>query len=727
MRRSGAPPSGVFLLEIGTEEIPARMARQAVADLGAGLQESLLRSRLEPTGIALFGTPRRMAALVSGLPGRTPDEEIEVSGPPAAAAYDVSGRPTKAAVGFARAQGVDVGELRRVTTPKGECVAARRKVPGRPASDILAEIVPSVVGSMTFPKTMRWGLGEHRFVRPVHSVVALLDNQLVAMVIAGVRSGRETFGHRTGGESRIPLNRPADYLEALRKNHVIADVAERRQAIETLIGEAARRVSGRVAAPAGHAQAGGAGDPDLLEEVTHLVEWPLVISGEFDRAFLDLPADILVTAMRHHQKSFSLRDASGKLLNRFLAVANSVTDRTGAIRKGNEWVLRARLSDARFFWETDRKTPIASRTAALERLTYHEKLGSYAAKTTRIARLTGAIVPAFLESGQPPDPDAVTQAALLCKNDLTTQMVREFPELEGIVGGLYAEADGLPAAVWKAIYAHYLPRGAEDALPATPEGAILSLADRFDSQAGIFLLGIVPTGSRDPYGMRRSAHGACRILIENRVPLSLSALIDLALDGYDSVHLQGAVPGAQARAALLEFYRGRLQHLGEAAGLRPDSVRAALTASSDDPCDARLRMVALDAMRSEGAFVALAQAHKRIKNILKGQPVFVLDPTRLREEAETALFRSLTESIPAIQAAQARRDHLAALREIARCGPALDRFFEQVLVMAEERALRENRLALLQAMAALFLRVGDFSEIALEGEPAGAGARRASG
>ncbi len=724
-----APGRGAaFLIEIGTEEIPARMVRQAADDLAEALSGSLREARLDPgpdreLDVQRYATPRRLAVLALGLRERQPDRQEELIGPPVKTAYDAAGKPTRAAEGFARAQGARVDDLRRVATPRGECVMLTRTARGRAAAEVLAEIVPSLVSAMTFPKTMRWGAGEHRFVRPIHSVLALLDERVVDLSIAGVRSGRETFGHRVDGGARLTVRRPADYLETLRAHHVLADIAARRAAIEAQLGRAASAAGGRIVPPPGRAAAEG--DPDLLEEVTHLVEWPTVIAGEFDAAFLDLPAEILVTSMRHHQKYFSLQDAGGRLLNRFLAVANCVGDRSGAVRRGNEWVLRARLADARFFWEEDRRHRLEEHGATLDRVTFHEKLGSYARKTARLARLVPPLAEAFAAAGLSPNAGAAERAAALCKNDLCTQMVKEFPELEGIVGGLYARADGLPEPVAAAVYGHYLPRGGDDPLPRTPEGAIVSLADRLDTQAGIFLLGIVPTGSRDPYGLRRSVQGACRILMENRVRLPLRRTLDRALDGYADPAPEGAVPRDQALGALLEFYRGRLQHLGETASLRPDSVRAALAASADDPSDARLRMAALDALRARQGLEPLAQAHKRIKNILPDRPGGTFDPAGLREEAEKALHRSLEEARPGIEAAAGRGDYLGALQQIARLGPPLERYFKDVMVMAEDPALRANRLALLRSIGELFTRVGDFSEIVLEGEPAGAAPRRA--
>lgn len=724
------PRSGPdFLLEIGTEEIPARMIEGALKDLADGLSSELQTARLLPDSgftpsgnIDRFGSPRRLAVRARGIRSSQPDAIEEVTGPPVGAAYDAAGRPTKAAEGFARAQGVAVADLERLKTPRGECVGVRRKAGGLKAQDVLSRRIPALVASLTFPKMMRWGAGEHRFVRPIHWVVALLDRTVVDLSLCGVRSGNRSRGHRLAGSEWITIANPSAYLEVLRDHLVMADGEARRGAIQAQIRGAAAALGARIAAPPG-APPGTEGDAELLQEVTHSVEWPHVISGEFEASFLDLPREILVTALRHHQKSFSLEGTPGRVLNRFLAVADTPGDPRGAIRRGNEWVLRARLADARFFWQEDRKAALPAHAAALERVTFHEKLGSYTRKIRRMLGLAEAILPAFERSGLRVDGAAAREAVRLCKADLTTQMVKEFPELEGIVGGLYARADALPERAAAAIYDHYRPRGAEDALPATPEAAVVSLADRLDSQAGIFLLGIVPTGSRDPYGLRRSVLGTCRILSEMKVRLSLAALIGQALRGYGEVSIEGAVHPDKARASLLEFYRGRLQHLGETASARQDSVRAALGASMDDPYDLMIRTQAIDALRSEPRFETLVLAHKRIKNILGERPVPPHDPALLQEEAERALDRALRKALPLIEAAQERLEYLAALREIERLSPELDRFFAEVMVMAEDPRLRNNRLGLLRGIAGLFLRVADFSEIAVESGPVAGAAR----
>ena len=722
------PRVRTFLLEIGTEEMPAGAVQGAIESLGKALREALAKAGLPPREVRVYGTPRRLAALLLAVPERQPDQSTQFTGPAVTAAFDAAGRPTRAAEGFARAQGVQVADLLRIKTPKAECVGVVRVVQGRAAAEILAEAVPPLVMSLAFPKTMRWGSGEHRFVRPVHSVVALLDDQVVDLEIAGVRSGRETFGHRVAGKPRIALRDASDYLDALRDNGVLADVTERRAAIAQGLADAASRAGGRIAAaPGASPRAGSEADPELLDEVNQLVEWPAVLTGEFDASFLDLPGEILTTSMRHHQKYFALQDASSAPLNRFLTVANVRSDPQGAIRRGHEWVLRARLTDARFFYEEDRKRPLEAFGEALPRVAFHEKLGSYALKRDRIARLAGLLAPAFAAAGLSAGAEATARAAHLCKNDLTTQMVKEFPELEGIVGGLYARADHLEEAVAHAIYEHYRPRSLEDPIPTTGEGALLSLADRIDTQAGIFLLGIVPTGSRDPYALRRSVQGACRILIERRVSLSLQAALGEGLRGYALQGLSTGRDEAAALAALLEFYSGRQEFLAIEAGMRPDSVRAALAAGSDDPCDARLRMQGVEAFRGEKGFEDLAVIHKRIKNILREQESDRgFDPARLSDAAERLLAGRLEAALPAIAEARGRRDYPAALVAVAGLREPLDRFFTEVMVMAEDRALRENRVALLRSIAALFLQVADLSEIATSSDKAAVaeGARR---
>jgi glycyl-tRNA synthetase beta chain len=702
-----------FLLEIGTEEIPARMIPAALEALAQGVRERAIAAGLAAGAARPLGTPRRLAFLLEDVPGSAPDREVEVTGPPVSAAYDAQGRPTRAAEGFARAQGGTVETLRRVTTPRGECVALRRTVSGRGAAAILAEAAPEAAGALVFPKTMRWGSGEHRFVRPVHWIVALLDEAVVDFSFLGIRSGRATRPHRLRGPEPVALPRASDYVAFLEAQGVMVDPRSRRRRIADGLLAAARDAGGRVATPPGSAPGpGGEADPELLDEVTHLVEWPTVLRGGFDRDLLELPGEILLTSMRHHQKDFAIQGDKG-LLHSFLVVANVPADPDGIVRRGNEWVLRARLSDARFFYNEDRRKPLEAFGAGLERVAFHARLGSYREKTARIGRLLDPLLQAFAASGAGADAAAVRRAAALCKNDLCTQVVSEFPELEGITGGLYARADGLGEPVFEALYDHYLPRSLEDAAPRRPEGAILSLADRLDTQAGLFLIGEAPTGSRDPYGLRRSVQGACRILLERSVRVDLRLLLGAALEGYAGGAVANAAPRDEALASLLEFWRARQEHLAAEAGVPGDVVRAALEAGAFDPHDGRRRMQAVAAFRRTPGFDDLAAAHKRIRNILSGQSAgAAFDPAHLREADERALAQAHAAARPVVLEARQRQEYGRALEAIAALREPLDRFFKGVMVMSEDRALRANRLALLRDLAALFLEVADFGTLA---------------
>ena len=703
-----------FLLELGTEEIPARMIAAAIDGLARGIAEALQAAGLPGAGLRPLGTPRRLAVLIDGVPEQSPDLSVEVTGPPASVAFDAQGRPTKAGEGFARAQGVRPEDLRRTSGPKGEVVAVRKTVPGRRAAAVLAEAAPSVAAALAFPKTMRWGSGEHRFVRPVHWIVALYGEEIVPFEFCGVRSGRHTRGHRLKGTDPLAIARASDYVTVLERQGVLVDPQARRQRIAADLAAAAAKAGGRLATPPGSEARGADADPELLDEVNDLVEWPAILAGGFDPSFLELPQEILLTSMRHHQKYFALVDGTGRLLPRFLAVANVPDDPQGIIRRGHEWVLRARLSDARFFHQEDRKATLASFGAALERVAFHERLGSYAAKATRMTRLAASLLPAFVAAGQAADAAEVARAAALSKNDLPTQMVGEFPELQGIVGGLYARADGLPPSVAEAIYDQYLPQGQDGPLPRGTVGAVVSLADRLDTQAGIFLLGLVPTGSRDPYALRRSVQGACRILVERGVRVALPDLLRAAIAAYPSGTIKDAVAPDAALRTLLEFWRGRQEFLAAEAGFPVDVVRAALGAGDGDPADARRRMEAVRDFRKTPGFDDLAAAHKRIRNILAGQkdPEAPFDPAGLKEAAERALADRIREARPLVAAAAGAGDYAAALRAIAALREPVDRFFTDVMVLAEDRGLRRNRVALLRSLQELFLSVADFSEIA---------------
>jgi glycyl-tRNA synthetase beta chain len=481
-----------FFLEIRTEEIPASALGAARLDLLRKTTDGLGEEGLTPAEGTAFATPRRLILWLRGLPDRQEDRSSEVLGPPASSAFDRDGKPTRTAEGFARAQKVDVNDLVVVDAPRGKTVAARRTIPGRPASEVLAEVVPRVVSALSFPKTMRWGAGDHVFVRPVRSLVALFGKDVVPMSLFGVSSGASTRGHRVLSDESIEVDGADDYLRKMRAARVEPDGEARR--IEIL--EAARRMAREV---------GGSIEPDadLVATLADLVEWPGTVRGDFAPEFLDLPEEITTTAMRTHQKYLPVRGPGG-LLPHFVAVMDNDEDRRGLIAKGNEWVLNARLADARFFYDTDLEEPLAARLDALSRLTFQDRLGDYRQKTGRLQELSEAIAHVV---GRPDLVESVLTAARLAKVDLTTLMVREFTDLQGVVGGIYARREGQPDAVWKAIYDQYRPASAADDPPREAAGAILSIADRFDTLAGLFSIGLIPTGSKDPDCKRPAAYG----------------------------------------------------------------------------------------------------------------------------------------------------------------------------------------------------------------------------
>ncbi len=709
----------IFLLEVGCEEIPAAALPQALADLRARLLEALGGPDSlggESPDPPPLGGPRRLVVLITGVKDRQEDRVVTVTGPPAGAAFDREGRPTAAALGFARAQGVGVEELQRVRGEKGEVVAARKRVTGREAAEVLAAACPRILAGLRFPKTMRWGDRGFTFVRPVHWILALLDGEVVPFEFLGVSSGRTTLGHRFLSPGPHDVARAVDYEAILReRGRVEPRIEARRGRIVASRDRAAAAMGWR----ARH-------DAALLDELTHLTEWPDVVAGGFDERLLDLPPPVLVTVMKHHQKYFPAETLEGGLAAGFLAVINAAGDPDGLIRRGNEWVLRARLADARFFWDEDRKRRLQDRLPDLARVGFQERLGDCLQRSARLEGLCGHLAAAYGLGG-----DAAGRLALaarLAKADLTTGMVGEFPELQGIMGCIYAEAEGAPPEVARAIRQQYATAPSE-AGEASLEGLLLALADKLDLLAGSFAVGLVPKGSADPYGLRRAALGVCRLLsdpggLHRRLPLRPALEAGLAL--YVQQGLV-ASPGPGVPGAILDFVEGRLRFLMQESGLRYDTVRAVLAAGwSDHLPDALARAAQLDRLRGlKGgeAFDALATSAKRIRNILaqaggKGAVPreSEVDASLLAEPEEAALHEAVIRARGAVESEAARGGYEAALGAIAALRPQVDRFFDKVLVMAPDASLRRNRLALLAGLSALLSRVADFSEIVVEGE-----------
>jgi len=717
-----------FLLEIGCEEIPARMIDAASLELRERLNALLQRERLEPAGsISHLDTPRRLTVLASGIPASQPDLTEQVNGPSAQIAYK-DGQPTAAAHAFAKKVGVDVGKLEKVSTPKGEYLSATVTRKGRTAAEILAEHLPKEISTLYWPKNMYWRKRGEVFVRPVRWLVAMLDEQVVPLELFGLAAGKTSRGHRiigsTTGSETVAISKPSAYVEALRGAKVLG-AAEREQVIRKALDAATRTIPG----------ARWREDKPLVAIVVNLTEFPSVILGSFDPEFLDLPEEVLVTVMRDHQKYFAIEDANGKLLPHFLAVLNTAgdSDGLGLIRHGNERVLRARFNDARFFWQTDQKQTLRQRVDLLRHVTFQKDLGSYYDKTMRVQRLASWLSETVKQSGMAIRPGVVHKAALLAKTDLTTELVKEFTELQGIVGGLYSKPDvqqldedmkpDVQLAVSRAIYDHYKPESMEDGAPATIEGAVLSIADKADSIAGMFALGLIPSGSKDPFALRRQANGIVKTIAEHRLPFRLSELMADARGRYKGFEAEKKFSNAAYSDSVRGFFRERLEfYLKDARGYAYDVVSAVLAVDSDDVVDAAARADAVSKVRGSADFESISSAFKRMKNILRQATektkviAMRVDSTGLQEESEKELAALIPRTVAAVEKLRAVRDYEGALIEIAKLRPAIDKFFDKVMVMVEDDNLRANRLALLQTVVKEFSTIADFSEIVTEGK-----------
>ena len=700
-----------FLLEIGLEEIPARMIAGAEAELGRKVSELLTRERLLGADgvVTMYSTPRRLAVRVEGLAAAQPDTQEEMTGPSWKIAFP-NGEAGPAAVAFAKKAGVEVSALQKIVNAKGEYVGATVERKGRAASELLAAELPKEVLSLYWAKNMYWRAGKpERFVRPVRWLVALLDSAVIPLEIAGIGAGNASRGHRIlHGEAPVEIAVPGDYLTALSSAFVEPDVASRRHTIRKALDHVTRTISETPSARWRE-------DEELVETVVHLTEWPTVLYGTFESEYLALPEEVLVTVMRDHQKYFAVEDAQGKLAPHFLTVLNTQVDEQGRaiIRHGNERVLRSRFKDAQFFWETDQKIPLVDRVEMLDAVTFHKDLGSYGWKTgeNRRVALNLAIK---LNS----DYDVsfnlypLEVAARIAKADLTTELVKEFTELQGIIGGLYARAQGLDEKVTSAIKWQYSPAGIDDQIPPSIEGQLLGLADRIHTIVAMFEIGNVPTGSRDPFALRRAASAIVRILAESNLPLTL-------LDVLHATEAPAGGPDLLDALQVASFLRERLNfYLKDVRGFAYDVVNATLAAGTDDVRDAIARAEALTAVRGSEDFVTISAAFKRIKNILrqaaeKGEIVATgpISESALTQPEELRLLRDSTALAAKVAELRQARNYNAALEAIATLRPAVDAFFEAVMVMAPEPELRTARLALIQSVLDGFSGIADFSEI----------------
>ncbi len=691
-----------LLIEIGTEEIPASYVSPAAAHFTRAFLDMLEEERIGRGAAAEFSTPRRIALLVTGVEEMQRESRREVTGPPARIAFDADGKPTKAAEGFAKTNGVSLDELRVVETPKGKYVAVTVLETPRPARDVIGDILPGVISSIPFPKTMRWEESGFLFARPIRWIVLLYGDDVIPIEIAGVKSGRASRGHRILHGAPVEIPSPAAYEAALKGAFVIPSAKERKARIEREI----ERVAGE----------GGESilpDPGLVDQVNFLVEYPHALSGRFDRRYLELPEKVVITAMRSHQRYFALRDRKGSLAPRFITVANGTAKNEPDVRAGNERVLAARLADAEFYWNEDRSVSLADRTARLDRLLWQKGLGSMLDKTERIGRIASAVV----KRCAPEMSDTVSRAALLSKADLTTEMIRdgkEFTALQGYMGMEYARESGESDDVALALFEQYLPRFSEDDLPSSIPGAILSLADRADTLAGCLAIGKAPTGSRDPYALRRHARAILRILAGGAVAFPLTDLVGAAVEGYGGIVKNPAA----VKEACLGFLAGRMKNLLTEKGFPYDVVDAVLAGGLDDPADVERRTAAITAFRESDTFTGLILGFRRVVNILKKaeEGAGEVDRALLREDAEKRLHAAVEEMIPSLEEAIGARRYRTAMELLLALRGTIDDFFDGVLVMDPDDAVRSNRIALLRRIAHLFNELADLSKVVLEGE-----------
>lgn len=693
-------PRGEYLLEVRSEEIPARMLEAGIRELATRVFEELMARGIGPREVETGYTPRRLVLILSGLPERESDREEQVMGPPVRAAFGADGAPTQALLGFAKRTGLDPDQLSRVQTEKGEYLAATKKIEGRATTDVLAEIVPRVLQNISWAKTMRWGSGEGPWVRPVHGVLSVLDGQVVSFDLLGVKAGDETVGHPILSPEPFRVSGVEEYRKELAARSVEVRPAERRRFLDTAMRARAEELGGRLV-----------DDPALLDKLTAICEIPGVLEGSFDEAFLELPAEVLTTSLRDHQSAFTVEageNGDRRLLPHFLTVMDRADDPIGRARSGNEWVVAARLADARFFYGEDRKAGLAHRAEQLARLAFHEKLGSYAEKTQRLVALSEALCDLLGWEAEKP---AAAAAARLLKVDLATEMVKEFTSLQGIMGGIYAREEGHPAEIWQAVYDQYMPASADDRIPRGRVGMVTGLADRLDTLVGMFGLGLIPTGSRDPFGLRRAAQGAVRIALEGGLALDFDRAATEAARLYGDRLTRKAGPILED---LRPFLDDRIRYILGLEGYAYDEIEAALAMGVTHLPDLRARVDALHKVREEAGFLSVVLAAKRIANIVKDAAENPLDESALVEPAEKDLAAAFQGLRTDVEEAAASGDYERCLRRIADLAPVLDRFFVEVLVMAEDEKVRRNRIALLQAIGRTVSRTARLTEVVVD-------------
>jgi glycyl-tRNA synthetase beta chain len=690
---------GEYLLEVRSEEIPARMLEPGVRELATRVFEELMARGLGPREVETGYSPRRLVLILNGLPDREPDREEQVLGPPVSAAFAPDGSPRPALAGFAKKVGLETDQLSRVKTDKGEYLAAVKKTEGRPAREVLAEIVPRVLTGISWAKTMRWGSGEGPWVRPVHGIVSLLDGEVVPFDLFGIPAGDRTVGHPTLTPEPFRVRSVEEYRKELAARSLEVRPGERRRVLLETMKSRAEALGGRLVE-----------DGPLLDKLAALCEVPGVMEGGFDEDFLELPAEVLATSLRDHQSALTVESPNGghQLLPCFLTVMDRPDDPIGRTRSGNEWVVAARLADARFFYGEDRRAGLAHRAGQLERLTFQERLGSYADKTSRLVSLATTICDML---GWSDDAPQAAAAARLLKVDLATEMVKEFTSLQGIMGGIYAREEGQAEEVWQAVYDQYMPASMEDRIPRGRIGQVVGLADRMDTLVGIFGLGLIPTGSRDPFGLRRAAQGAVRIALEGGLPLDLEEVAARAAVLYSDRLTRSA---EQILEDLRPFLHDRVRYVLGLAGYAYDEIEAALAVGGSSLPDLKARVDALHRVREDANFLTVVLAAKRIVNILKDAPEEQLDEQFFTQPAERDLYAAFQGLRSEVEGAAAAGDYERCLRRIADLAPVLDRFFVDVLVMDPDPRVKANRIALLQAIHRTVSRTARLTEVVVD-------------
>ena len=686
-----------FLVELGTEELPPKALHTLMQAFADGIEQGLKNAELSYGSVKAYASPRRLAVAVSDLAEQQQDKQIEKHGPAVAAAFDKDGNPTKAAQGFARGAGISVDELARVQTDKGERLAFISEQKGEATKNLLGDIVAGSLAQLPIPKRMRWGARKEEFVRPVHWLLMLFGNDVVNAEVLGLNSGNTTRGHRFHCNRELTVSSANDYVQQLREpGFVVADFAERREMIREQVQAEANNVNGEAVI-----------DEDLLDEVTALVEWPVALTGRFEKRFLEVPAEALISSMKEHQKYFHVVDEDGNLMPFFITVSNIESKDAKQVIEGNERVIRPRLSDAAFFFETDKKTSLEARREKLKSIVFQQKLGTVYDKTERLAKLAAAIAEKI--GG---DTALAQRAAQLCKSDLVTEMVFEFADMQGIAGYYYAENDGEPLDVAKAMYEQYMPKFAGDELPVSETGTIIALADRIDTLVGIFGIGQPPSGSRDPFALRRASLGVLRILVEKNIDLDLRELLTLARDGYPRTALaEHDTVVEQTLAYMIERFRARF----EDAGIKAEVFLAVSARKLSRPLDIDNRVKAVHSFSQLPEAEALAAANKRVSNILAkldGPAPSEVDQSLLQEDAEKALYLAIRDAEEAVAPLYAQARFEEGLAGLSGLRETVDNFFDGVMVMAEDEQLRNNRLALLAQLRALFLEAADISLLA---------------